>query len=292
MNSSQLNCFLAVADSLSFARAAEKLHITQPAVTHQINSLENELDVTLFKRTTRTVELTKEGYSFIADAKSILNTISLAKVRFSSQEKEAPIPFRIGCNHGELHFLHTIIKKTAESYPNIHPFVKTIPFPAQLQLLQSENIDVLFGMQGMANPKHNFRFRELAKASLSCIMPKDHPLAQKDCITSDDLASQPIAFLDTHNMPSPLLTAQGQLLKNHPTSNVYSCETTEEILLLARAGMAITFMPDIVPMREESLAYIPVKSPVSVSYGLYYKTLQKKPLLKHFIQNAGEFFQN
>lgn len=291
MNSSQLNCFLAVADSLSFARAAEKLHITQPAVTHQINSLENELDVTLFKRTTRTVELTKEGYSFIGDAKSILNTISMAKVRFSSQEKEAPIPFRIGCNHGELHFLHTIIKKTAESYPNIHPFVRTIPFPAQLQLLQSENIDVLFGMQGMANPKYDFRFRELAKASFSCIMPKDHPLAGKECITSADLDDQPIAFLDTHNMPSPILTAQSQLLKNHPTSNVYSCETTEEILLLARAGIAITFMPDIVPMREESLAYIPVKNSVSVSYGLYYKTVQKKPLLKHFIQVAGEFFQ-
>ena len=87
------------------------------------------------------------------------------------------------------------------------------------------------------------------------------------------------------------MTAQSQLLKNHPTSNVYSCETTEEILLLARAGIAITFMPDIVPMREESLAYIPVKSSVSVSYGLYYKTVQKKPLLKHFIQVAGEFFQ-
>lgn len=291
MNSSQLNCFLAVADTLSFARAAEKLHITQPAVTHQINSLENELDVTLFKRTTRTVELTKEGYSFIGDAKSILNTISMAKIRFSSQDKDAPIPFRIGCSHGELHFLHTIIQKTSESYPNIHPFLRTIPFSALLQLLQSENIDVLFGTLGMEPSKHNFHFRELAKVSVACIMRKDHPLAGKDYITSDDLAEYPIALLDTHNIPSSILTAQSQLLRNHPTFNVYSCDTTEEVLLLTRSGIAITFMPDIIPMREQSLAYIPVKNSVSVSYGLYYKTLQKKPLLKDFIQAAEEFFQ-
>lgn len=291
MNSSQLNCFLAVADSLSFARAAEKMHITQPAVTHQINSLENELDVKLFKRTTRTVELTKEGYSFIADAKSILNTISMAKVRFSVQEKEAPIPFHIGCHHGELHFLPTLLKKMAELYPNIHPFVKAIPLPALMQLLQTEAIDVLFGMQGLDSAKHSVHFKELAKVSISCIMQKEHPLAKKAFITSSDIAGEHIAILDTHNTPSPILTAQSQLLKNHPTSAVYCCGTSEEVLLLVRAGMAITFMPDIIPMRESSLVYIPTENPLSVSYGLYYKTLQKKPMLKSFIKIAGEFFQ-
>lgn len=291
MNSSQLNCFLAVADCLSFARAAEKLHITQPAVTHQINSLENELDVTLFKRTTRTVELTKEGYSFIADAKSILNTIHMAKVRFSVNEKEAPAPFHIGCHHGELKFLPTLIKNVSERYPNIHPFIKTIPFPALMQLLQTENIDVLFGMQGMSNAKNSCHFKELAKAPLSCIMKKDHPLAKKEVIAPEDLEGQYIAILDTHNIPSPTLTVQSQLLKNQPTSAVYSCETSEEVLLLVHAGMAITFMPDIIPMREESLAYIPLKNSVSVSYGIYYKTLQKKPMLRDFIKVAGEFFQ-
>ena len=62
MNTVQLECFLAVADNLSFARAAEQLHITQPAVTHQISSLENELNVKLFRRTTRTVALTNDGW--------------------------------------------------------------------------------------------------------------------------------------------------------------------------------------------------------------------------------------
>lgn len=70
MNTVQLECYMAVAENLNFARAAEQLHITQPAVTHQINSLETELDVKLFKRTTRTVELTSRD-GFFSDTPGI-----------------------------------------------------------------------------------------------------------------------------------------------------------------------------------------------------------------------------
>ncbi len=69
MNTTQLRCFLSVAEYLSFARAAEQLNMTQPAISHQISSLEKELDVQLFVRTTRSVTLTEEGSIFINDAK-------------------------------------------------------------------------------------------------------------------------------------------------------------------------------------------------------------------------------
>ena len=72
MNEFQLSCFLAVADCLNFARAAEQLHVTQPAVTQQIHSLEKELNTQLFKRTTRTVKLTEAGFLFLEDARHIV----------------------------------------------------------------------------------------------------------------------------------------------------------------------------------------------------------------------------
>ena len=70
MNTFQLSCFLAVAEHLNFARAAEELHVTQPAVTQQIHSLEKELGATLFQRTTRKVSLTAEGLAFLSDAQA------------------------------------------------------------------------------------------------------------------------------------------------------------------------------------------------------------------------------
>lgn len=65
MNTTQLRCFLSVAEYLSFARAAEQLNMTQPAISHQISSLEKELDVQLFVRTTRSVTLTEEGSTLL-----------------------------------------------------------------------------------------------------------------------------------------------------------------------------------------------------------------------------------
>ena len=86
MTTMQLDCFLLVAETLNFAAAADRLHVTQPAVTQQIHSLEKELNVKLFKRTTRTVKLTPEGYVFLNDAKSIQHIIGHAKKRFEEPE--------------------------------------------------------------------------------------------------------------------------------------------------------------------------------------------------------------
>ena len=82
MNTFQLTCFLAVAEYLNFAQAAQQLHVTHPAVSQQIKSLEKELNVTLFQRTTRSVKLTEEGRAFLRDAQQIVAISDRAKKRF------------------------------------------------------------------------------------------------------------------------------------------------------------------------------------------------------------------
>lgn len=81
MNTTQLECFLEVANCLNFSRAAEHLSITQPAVSHQINTLESELGVKLFQRTSKSVRLTQEGFMFTQYAGEILKMSILSKAR-------------------------------------------------------------------------------------------------------------------------------------------------------------------------------------------------------------------
>ena len=81
MNTTQLECFMEVANFLNFSRAAEHLRITQPAVSHQITALEDELGVKLFQRTSKSVRLTKEGYLFTQYAGEILKLSRLSKAR-------------------------------------------------------------------------------------------------------------------------------------------------------------------------------------------------------------------
>ena len=88
MNLFQLECFLAVASHLNFARAAEQLHVTQPTVSHQIRSLEKELGVSLFTRVPpRSVALTGEGRIFLLDAKGIVAQSHTAIQRFAQRDQ-------------------------------------------------------------------------------------------------------------------------------------------------------------------------------------------------------------
>ena len=108
MNTVQLECFLTVAEYLNFSKASEALKLTQPAVTHQIQSLEKELDVKLFRRTSKNVSLTQEGYLFLADAQLILKTAISARERLGNHEHF--LPLELGChNQAELRLLPPVL---------------------------------------------------------------------------------------------------------------------------------------------------------------------------------------
>ena len=86
---------MAVANFLNFSRAAEHLRITQPAVSHQINALEDELGVKLFHRTSKSVRLTQEGFQFTQYAGEILKLSDLSKARMK-ESRQAPSRLVIG----------------------------------------------------------------------------------------------------------------------------------------------------------------------------------------------------
>ena len=97
MNTTQLECFLAVADALNFSRAAERLRITQPAVSHQVKTLEDELGVQLFSRTSKSVRLTQEGHLFLQYAGEILKLAGASIAQVRQCQSGRPQYLGIGC---------------------------------------------------------------------------------------------------------------------------------------------------------------------------------------------------
>src|SRR5258708_16046325 len=92
----ELECFVAVAEELHFSEAAKRLHLSQPPLTRQIQSLERKLEVQLLRRKTRTVELTLPGELFLADAREILNHLDRASFAATRRAREKTHPPRLG----------------------------------------------------------------------------------------------------------------------------------------------------------------------------------------------------
>lgn len=288
MNTIQLECFVAVAEHLNFSRASEALRITQPAVSHQIQSLEEELDVKLFRRTSKSVSLTQEGIQFLPDAELILKTALSAKERLGQHDHF--IPFDLGChNRMELNLLPPILKSLTEDFPLLRPFIRLIPFPSLLTQIENKQIHAAFGIKE-EQKKSSLYFRELCTAPVACICSPEHPLAQYETITKKQLSGSIIAC-SPRQTADPVFSIQNSLVaKLHPEQRYFS-ESVESALTLVKAQIGYTLYPDIPPAREPDLKYIPVTDIPGMSFGVYYRYDDDHPVLKRFLKLCREFLQ-
>ena len=180
MNTFQLSCFLEVAEYLNFARAAQSLHVTHPAVSQQIQSLEKELNIKLFNRTTRSVKLTEQGIAFLPDAQQIVAISERAKRRFDGAVSEEIELLNLGSyNFPSIFLLSDVFRALREDRPAVHPRLHIIPFQHIYQMLEEGTLDATVGFKEPHGRKVNAVYKELAKAPMVCICPAGHPLAEK-----------------------------------------------------------------------------------------------------------------
>ncbi len=288
MNTIQLECFVAVAEHLNFSRASEALRITQPAVSHQIQSLEEELDVKLFRRTSKSVSLTQEGIQFLPDAELILKTALSAKERLGQHDRF--IPFDLGChNRMEMNLLPPILKRLTEDFPLLRPFIRLIPFPSLLTQIENKQIHAAFGIKE-EQKKSSLYFRELCTAPVACICSPEHPLARYETITKKQLSGSIIAC-SPRQTADPVFSIQNSLVAKLRPEQRYFSESVESALTLVKAQIGYTLYPDIPPAREPDLKYIPVTDIPGMSFGVYYRYDDDHPVLKRFLKLCREFLQ-
>ena len=301
MNTIQLECFLAVSENLNFARAAEQLHITQPAVTHQIHSLETELNTRLFVRTTRSVELTPAGFAFISDASDILGRTRAAKARFSGGTPGQISELFIGClGLPEQNLIPPVLRNLKKDFPQLHPIIRQAPLPLMQNQILEETIHVLFGFaeetERIGEPfpvfsKKTGIFAILAKTPVSCILSPEHPLASRESLSFHDLKELSILACEPRHTPAVISSAIAPLIGQRSLENIYFCDNLSSIFILAKAGLGFSLVPDIPGQRDPGLSYIPMENIPPLQFGLYYKNLSTHPALKRFIELMQEEFK-
>lgn len=287
MNTVQLECFLAVAEYLNFSRAADSLQITQPAVSHQITSLEDELGVRLFIRTSKNVNLTGAGIMFMEDASGILKIASSARQKLGAVMEDS-LSLNIGChNQSELDLLPPVIHELMGQFPTLHPSVKLIPFKSMANLLEEERIHVMFGFQHDEMKKSIGTFHELDRLPVACVCRCEHPYARHSTLEADELKG-PMVVCEPRRLPQPVFQSQIRLLASCHPSDLYFSDGYESMMAMVRAGLGFALIPAYPGCGKDDLRYIPVNGVAPISFGLFYKSLKGNPVLKEFIRLMDE----
>lgn len=287
MNTFQLTCFLAVAETLNFARAAELRGITQPAITHQIHTLETELNVKLFNRTTRTVKLTQDGQVFLNDARQIVMISERAVKRFEHPSDSDLCTLSIGCQiHGHLFLLPELLRRLAALYPNLHPQIQVVPFKHLYRFLSEDDVDIVITFQEHSTKKMPFLYKELSKIPIIGYCAADHPLAKCAQLNVSDLDREKLILHDPKKSPDSIARLQMQLMESHVPSDVFFCDSVEAAVILAQARYGIAVLPGNIIPQTIPLVRIPIEGIAPLSFGMYYKTLSGNPILKDFVQIA------
>lgn len=288
MNTIQLECFIAVAEHLNFSRASEALRITQPAVSHQIQSLEEELNVKLFKRTSKSVSLTQEGIQFLPDAQLILKTALSAKERLGQHEHF--IPFELGChNRMEINLLPPILKTLADDFPLLRPVIQLVPFPSLLGLIENKQIHAAFGIKE-EQKKSSLYFREFCSAPVACICSPGHPLAQYESLTKKQLSGNIIAC-SPRQIADPIFSIQNSIVTKLRPEQRYFAENIVSAMTLVKAQIGYVLYPDVAPAREPDLRYIPVTDIPRMPFGVYYRYDDDHPVLRRFLRLCSDILQ-
>lgn len=293
MNTTQLQCFLAVAENLNFARAAEQLHITQPAVTHQINSLEEELNVKLFHRTTRMVEMTDSGFRFLHDARDILKITNSAKQRLAKPLEKKSLSFSIGCpNSYIVGSLTKPLQLLIKAYPELHPVLKMLPEKRLQNLLTEEALHVIFDFKEGLTAKETETFVPLTKVPVVCITSSDKQIAKQPVLTSGDLKTGKMIICEPHHIPAQLFSLLGSFISTRPQSDLFFCDNLTCALTLAKAGCGFLLLPGPILSRDKDLTYTPVEDLPEMHFGVYYKKNLSHPVLKPFLEILAACFSD
>ncbi|WP_227747207.1 LysR family transcriptional regulator [Paraburkholderia franconis] len=191
-----IRAFLAVADALQFRVAAERLHITQPALSRIIKALEEAVGASLLTRTTRSVQLTNAGRVFAEHCNLALahldQAVTLARRAEAGNIGHLRIAYMDFAINGAL---PSIIEEFSKKFPLISIDLVHMPSTTQKEAILNSTIDIGF----MIGPfsAQNVESMPFGREKMVVLLPVGHPLTKKNALRLSELAHEPFV-LGTH----------------------------------------------------------------------------------------------
>jgi DNA-binding transcriptional LysR family regulator len=241
INLRQIRSFIVVAQAGSFTRAAELLHLAQPTLTVQIRRLEETLEVRLFDRNTRSVELTRIGRELLPAFQRMIRDLDAVVIDTRDIAAKRQGVVRIAALPSvAAGALPEAIKSFREMQPNVSFVMKDVIASGVLALVRAEDVDL--GIMGGSVSAHDIEVLFEVRDRMHVVFPKRHPIGRGAAVTIDDLVKYPLVLMDPATSVRAVVDAAflkaGHIIQ--PT-----CEATYMMSAIAmvRAGLGITILP-------------------------------------------------
>lgn len=292
LNLRQLRYFIAVAEELHFGRAAERLHVSQPPITRQIQSLEENLGAQLFIRTPRGVELTQAGSLFLEEARNIAARLDQAadRVHRAAEGNLGRLDIAI-FGTAILSLIPRIILEFKHRYPDVKIVMHAADKLGQIEGLHNRSLDL--GFNRMLVPTPGLVAEQLCCEPLYAVLPDPGPWSGRDSVDLNELRDEPMVLF-------PASRAQGFVEKvTGLCHEVGFAPNVAQVvgdgftaMALVAAGFGVCLVPaSITSVRMDGVICLPLANPpagATVDISCLYREGDTSPFLANFLAVARE----
>lgn len=288
----QLKVFVAVATDLHFARAGERLGVSQSSISQQIKLLEDRVGVRLLTRTTRSVKLTPAGEAFLLHIQEGLEKLDEAPRIAALTARGAAGELRIGfITAAIVGNLPDAIHDFRNRYPGITLQLRHLNSKEQIDDLMSQRLDLGFIRSPIREP--SLYAQVVSREGFVAVIPINHPLAKKKDLKLRNLADEPLVQHNRH----PEIPYQARLMTVCQQAGfrphvVQETQDTTGIVGLVAGGVGIAILPESVAdfARHPKVVFRPLKEvPRLAEVAAVCRQDETSPRVKNFLKLLNEF---
>jgi DNA-binding transcriptional LysR family regulator len=289
----QLKQFVAVADLLSFRRAAERLHMAQPPLSVAIRKLEDELGAELFERRGRTIRLTPAGHEALRTSRRCLADADDVRSATLSAAKGESGRVRVGfVGSATYALLPRLIPVFRQRYPGIVLELRESTNLELLALLEQERLDVGLVRYPTASASA-LSFQVIERDVFHAVLPKKHPLAAQRTVSLKALAQEPL--IDYASTKVPGLHAMVMLAFQHARLSprvVQEATQVQTVVSLVESGLGVALVPSVSSrLASKNVVFRPIRglpSAAAISIALAYRAQNESAAAKRLREVAAE----
>ena len=285
MTITQLYYVLAVAEHQNFTKAAEKCFVTQPTLSMQIQKLEDQLDIQIFDRTKKPIELTEIGKKIVNQAKNIVNEADRIQDIVDQQKGFIGGEFKLGIIPTVMPtllpmFLKTFIKR----YPKVKLKIEELTTDEIIQRIKDGNLDAAIAATPLEND--SIKERVIYFEPFVAYVPKHHRLHNSKKINVSDLEIEDMLLLeDGHCFRDGVINLCKSLKQGNEDHFQLESGSIEMLVKLSNEGLGMTLLPylntlDLKEKEKENLRHFNEPSPAREVSLIYNKSELKMQIVE------------